>query len=141
MRSIDVLLIEDDAYDVLITREALAKRLVHTALHVAVDGEQALDFLYHRHGFEDAPRPDLVLLDLSLPKYDGCHILRVMKNDPELQQIPVIVLATSSANEDVVRTCSLHANAFITKPDDLDQYMDVIRRINTFFGGFAQLPS
>src|SRR3954454_20433930 len=130
---IDVLLIEDDAGDELITREAFEHQKLTNTLHVARDGAEGLDFLYRRGSYRSAPRPDLILLDLNLPKYDGRHILQTLKGDPDLQHIPVVVLTTSSAQEDVLRSYELHANAYVTKPVDLDRYIDAVRQIDNFF--------
>ncbi len=139
-RAIDVLLIEDDPGDELITREAFEHNKIKNTLHVARDGEQGLDFLYRRGPYEGAPRPDLVLLDLNLPKYDGRQLLETIKSDPELSLIPVVVLTTSSAEEDILRSYELHANAYVTKPVDLDQFMNAVRQIDEFFVQVVRLP-
>jgi CheY-like chemotaxis protein len=139
-RAIDVLLIEDDPGDELITREAFEHNKIRNKLHVAHDGEEGLDFLYQRGAHKDAPRPDLVLLDLNLPKYDGRQLLERIKNDPDLYHIPVVVLTTSSAEEDILRSYKLHANAYVTKPVDLDQFMHVVRQIDEFFVQVVRLP-
>ena len=139
-RAIDVLLIEDDPGDELITREAFEHNKIKNTLHVAHDGEEGLDFLYQRGAFKDAPRPDLVLLDLNLPKYDGRQLLEKIKSDPDLCHIPVVVLTTSSAEEDILRSYKLHANAYVTKPVDLDQFMSAVRQIDEFFVQVVRLP-
>ena len=139
-RAIDVLLIEDDPGDEVITREAFEHNKIKNNLHVAHDGEEGLDFLYQRGAFKDAPRPDLVLLDLNLPKYDGRQLLEQIKSDPELSHIPVVVLTTSSAEEDILRSYKLHANAYVTKPVDLDQFMEAVRQIDEFFVQVVRLP-
>jgi CheY-like chemotaxis protein len=139
-RAIDVLLIEDDPGDELITREAFEHNKIRNKLHVAHDGEEGLDFLYQRGAHKNAPRPDLVLLDLNLPKYDGRQLLERIKNDPDLCHIPVVVLTTSSAEEDILRSYKLHANAYVTKPVDLDQFMHVVRQIDEFFVQVVRLP-
>jgi CheY-like chemotaxis protein len=108
---VDVLLVEDDPGDVVLIREAFELNKVHNALHVASDGVEALDFLYRRNGHEEAPRPDLVLLDLNLPRKDGREVLEEVKADPSLRTIPVVVLTTSEAEEDILRSYDLHANA------------------------------
>lgn len=140
-RPIDVLLVEDDPGDELITREAFEHNKVSNTLHVARDGEEGLDFLYRRGRFRDAPRPDLVLLDLNLPKYDGRQLLETIKSDPDLWHIPVVVLTTSAAEEDILRSYKLHANAYVTKPVDLDQFINAVRQIDEFFVQVVRLPN
>jgi len=137
---IDVLLVEDDPADELITREAFEYNKIGNTLHVVRDGEEALDFLYQRGAHADAVRPDLILLDLNLPKYDGREVLQRIKNDENLTAIPVVVLTTSSAEEDIMRSYRLHANAYVTKPVDLDQFMAAIRQIDEFFLTVVRLP-
>ena len=139
-RAIDVLLIEDDPGDELITREAFEHNKITITLHVAHDGEEGLDFLYQRGRHEDAPRPDLILLDLNLPKYDGRQLLEKIKSDHDLCHIPVVVLTTSSAEEDILKSYKLHANAYVTKPVDLDQFMSAVRQIDEFFVQVVRLP-
>src|SRR5215469_14998461 len=139
-RAIDVLLVEDDPGDELITREAFEHNKIKNTLHVARDGQEGLDFLYKRGEFEDAPRPDLILLDLNLPRYDGRQLLEKIKSDTDLCHIPVVVLTTSSAEEDILRSYKLHANAYVTKPVDLDQFMSAIRQIDDFFLTVVRLP-
>jgi CheY-like chemotaxis protein len=139
-RPIDVLLIEDDPGDELITREAFEHNKISNTLHVAHDGQEGLDFLYRREPYADAPRPDLILLDLNLPKYDGRQLLETIKSDPALNHIPVVVLTTSSAEEDILRSYKLHANAYVTKPVDLDQFMNAVRQIDEFFVQVVRLP-
>lgn len=135
-----VLLVEDDSGDELITREAFEENKVRNTLHVARDGEEALDFLFRRGRFADAPRPGLILLDLNLPKYDGREVLARIKSDPELMLIPVVILTTSDAEEDVVRSYQLHANAYVTKPVDFDRFLGVVRQIDDFFVSVVRLP-
>ncbi|GGP17689.1 response regulator [Nonomuraea glycinis] len=137
---IEVLLVEDDPGDELITREAFEDNKIGNTLHVAHDGLEALDFLYQRGQHADKPRPDLILLDLNLPKYDGRQVLEKIKGDPELRAIPVVILTTSSAEEDILRSYKLFANAYVTKPVDLDQFMSVIRQIDEFFVTVVRLP-
>jgi CheY-like chemotaxis protein len=139
-RPIEVLLIEDDPGDVLITREAFEHHKIHNTLRVARDGQEGLDFLYRRGNYEGAPRPDLILLDLNLPKYDGRQLLEKIKSDPDLAYIPVVVLTTSAAEEDILRSYKLHANAYVTKPVDLDQFMGAVRQIDEFFVQVVRLP-
>lgn len=140
-RAIDILLVEDDPGDELITREAFEHNKLKNRLHVAHDGEEGLNYLYRRGEFADAPRPDLILLDLNLPKYDGRQLLEKIKSDPELAQIPVVVLTTSSAEEDILKSYKLHANAYVTKPVDLDQFMKAVRQIDEFFVQVVRLPT
>lgn len=137
---IEVLLVEDDPGDELMTREAFEDNKINNTLHVVRDGEEALDFLYRRAGHEDAPRPDLILLDLNLPKYDGRQVLQIVKSDEDLAHIPVVVLTTSSAEEDILRSYKLHANAYVTKPVDLDQFIAAVRQIDEFFLTVVRLP-
>ena len=137
---IDVLLIEDDPGDELMTREAFEDNKISNTLHIARDGAEGLDFLYQRGQFDGAPRPDLILLDLNLPKYDGRQILEIIKKDPNLCHIPVVVLTTSSAEEDILRSYKLHANAYVTKPVDLDQFINAVRQIDEFFVQVVRLP-
>lgn len=139
-RAIDILLVEDDPGDELITREAFEHNKLQNRLHVAHDGEEGLDYLYRRGRFADAPRPDLILLDLNLPKYDGRQLLEKIKSDPDLARIPVVVLTTSSAEEDILKSYKLHANAYVTKPVDLDQFMKAVRQIDEFFVQVVRLP-
>jgi CheY-like chemotaxis protein len=137
---IDVLLVEDDQGDVLMTREAFAHHRIHSELHVATDGEQALMFLRKQGEYRDVPRPALVLLDLNLPRRDGREVLAEIKADPDLRTIPVVVLTTSEAEEDILRSYALHANAYVSKPVDFDRFTEVIRRIDDFFATVVKLP-
>ena len=140
VRPVDILLVEDDPGDELITREALEHNKIKSNLHVARDGEEGLDFLYRRGEFGDAPRPDLILLDLNLPKYDGRQLLEQIKSDADLCHIPVVVLTTSAAEEDILKSYKLHANAYVTKPVDLDQFMSAVWQIDEFFVQVVKLP-
>ncbi len=137
---IEVLLVEDDPGDVLMTREAFADHKVKNNLHVVSDGVEALSFLRAEGEFRDAPRPDLILLDLNLPRKDGRDVLAEVKTDEALRRIPVVVLTTSEAEEDVMRSYDLHANAYITKPVDFDRFVDVVRHIDEFFVSVVRLP-
>jgi CheY-like chemotaxis protein len=137
---INVLLIEDDPGDVLITREAFAENKVRNHLSVVADGVKALRFLRREAEFADAPRPDLVLLDLNLPRMDGHEVLASIKSDSDLQRIPVVVLTTSDAEEDVLRSYDLHANAYVTKPVDFERFLSVVRQIDEFFVTVVKLP-
>ena len=137
---ISVLLVEDDPGDVLMTREALQDTGVTSRLNVVGDGAEALDFLYRRGPYADAQVPDLILLDLNLPRMHGREVLSVIKEDPQLRQIPVVVLTTSEAEEDVLRSYDLHANAYVTKPVDFERFIDVVRFIDDFFVSVVRLP-
>ena len=131
---------EDDPGDVLMTREAFEDYKVRNPLHVVNDGVEAMAFLRQEGEYADAPRPDLVLLDLNLPRMDGREVLQAIKSDPELASIPVVVLTTSEAEEDVLRSYSLHANAYVTKPVDFERFIDVVRQIDDFFVTVVRLP-
>jgi CheY-like chemotaxis protein len=137
---VDVLLVEDDDGDVLMTREAFEHHKIRNTLHVVQDGEEALQFLHREGPYADAPRPGLILLDLNLPRRDGREVLAELKADPELRVIPVVVLTTSEAEEDILRSYSLHANAYVSKPVDFDRFVDVIRQIDDFFVTVVKLP-
>lgn len=139
-RPIEVLLVEDDPGDVLMTREAFEDNKVRNNLHVVDNGEDALRFLHREGEYADAPVPDLVLLDLNLPRRDGREVLAAIKNDPELCTLPVVVLTTSEAEEDVLRSYQLHANAYVTKPVDFEQFVQVVRQIDDFFLTVVKLP-
>ncbi len=138
--AINILLVEDDPGDELITREAFEHNKIKNTLHVARDGEEGLDFLYRRGRYAGAPRPDLILLDLNLPKYNGRQVLEKIKSDADLCTIPVVVLTTSSAEEDILRSYKLHANAYVTKPVDLEQFLSAVRQIDEFFVQVVRLP-
>ena len=138
-RVINVLLVEDDPGDVLMTREAFDEYL-HNRLDVVTDGAAALSYLRHEEPYGSVPRPDLILLDLNLPRRDGREVLQEVKSDPALQHIPVIVLTTSQAEEDVLRSYQLHANAYVTKPVDFESFIEAIKQIDHFFVSVVQLP-
>ena len=137
---IEVLLVEDDPGDVLMTQEAFEEHKVRNKLSVVSDGEEALSYLRHEGKFADAPRPDLILLDLNLPRVDGREVLAVIKDDEDLRRIPVVVLTTSQADEDILRSYSLHANAYVTKPVDFERFIAVVRQIDEFFVSVVKLP-
>jgi CheY-like chemotaxis protein len=139
-RQFEIMLVEDNSGDVRLTREALAEGHVRNHLTVASDGAEALAMLRHDPRYGEAPRPDLVLLDLNLPKLDGRHVLSEMKNDPDLRRIPVVVLTTSKAEEDVLRSYDLHANSYITKPVDFEQFIKVVQSIEEFWLTIVTLP-
>ena len=137
---IDILLVEDDPGDVLMTREAFAHHKIRNPLHVAEDGVEALRFLKREGPFGEAPRPGLILLDLNLPRKDGRELLGEIKQDPGLRTIPVVVLATSEAEEDILRSYELHANAYVTKPVDFEKFVEVVRKIDDFWVTVVKLP-
>jgi CheY-like chemotaxis protein len=137
---VDVLLVEDDPGDVLMTREAFEHHKLRNKLHVVAYGVEALQFLRREGEHADAPRPGLVLLDLNLPRKDGRDVLAEIKSDESLRSIPVVVLTTSEAEEDILRSYDLHANAYVTKPVDFDRFIDVIRQIDDFFVTVVKLP-
>jgi len=137
---VKVLLVEDDPGDVLMTREALAEHHVPHQLFVVPDGVSALEFLRKEGEHATAPTPDLVLLDLNLPRMSGREVLAAVKSDPALARIPVVVLTTSGAEDDVVASYALHANAYVTKPVDFDVFVDVVRKIDDFFVSVVRLP-
>jgi CheY-like chemotaxis protein len=138
---IEILLVEDNPGDVRLTVEALKEGKIHNRMSVVADGEAALSFLRREGVYGDAPRPDLVLLDLNLPRKDGREVLAEIKVDPELKRIPVVVLTTSKAEEDILRTYNLHANCYITKPVDLDQFIMVVKSIEAFWFSVVSLPA
>jgi len=138
---IEVLLVEDDPGDVLLIREAFQDNKVANRLHVVADGVEALEFMRREGEYSAAPRPDLMLLDLNLPRKDGREVLAEVKADESLRTIPVVVLTTSEAEEDVLRSYDLHANAYVTKPVDFDRFIGVVRQIDQFFVSVVKLPT
>lgn len=140
VKSIEILLIEDNPVDVLMTRRALEEAKVFNQLHVVEDGEEAMDFLYQQGNYADAPRPDLILLDLNLPKKSGREILAEVKKDPRLLAIPVIILTTSEAEKDISMCYENHGNCFITKPVDMEQFTHVVKSIEGFWFTIVNLP-
>lgn len=140
-RPITVLLVEDDPGDVLMTREAFEEYKMRNTLNVVSDGVEALAYLRREGEFADAVLPDLILLDLNLPRRDGRQVLAEIKNDPELCRIPVVVLTTSQAEEDVLRSYQLHANAYVAKPVDFERFISVVKQIDDFFVSVVRLPS
>jgi CheY-like chemotaxis protein len=138
---IELLLVEDDPGDVVLTREALdGSKLLHN-LRTVSNGEEALAYLRGEPPYADEPRPDLVLLDLNLPRVDGHEVLSIVKTDPELRRIPIVVLTTSEAEEDIVRSYDRHANAYVTKPVGFDSFLEVVRQIDEFFVSVVRLPA
>lgn len=139
-RPIEVLMFEDNPDDVLLTEEALAEAKMHVNLNVVQDGVEGLTFLRREGKYIEAPRPDLILLDLNLPKKDGREVLAEIKEDDGLKVIPVVILTTSAADEDILKAYSLHANCYITKPVDLNQFIRVVRTIEDFWITIVKLP-
>jgi two-component system, chemotaxis family, response regulator Rcp1 len=138
--AIEVLLVEDSAGDVRLTREAFRDAKVHINLHVATDGTEAMDFLKREGKHVNVPRPDLILLDLNLPKKDGREVLADIKQSDILKSIPVVILTTSASDEDILRSYLLHANCYITKPVDLDGFLKVVKSIDNFWLSVVKLP-
>ncbi len=141
VRPLVVLLVEDDPGDVLIAREAMAAGQLSTSLEVVTDGVEAIAYLRRENGFKDARRPDLILLDLNLPRMSGHEVLAEVKNDPLLRRIPVVVLTTSQTHEDIARSYELHASVHVSKPVDFDEFTGVVKQIDDFFGNVAELPN
>ena len=139
-RPVQVLLVEDNPGDVNLTRIAMRELRIANELHVVGDGEAALEFLRHQHPYEGAPRPSLVLLDLNLPGMPGEEVLEAIKSDPALRRIPVIVLTTSRDEADVLRSYDLHANSFVTKPLDFDEFLQALKAIENFWLTIVELP-
>jgi two-component system response regulator len=140
LQPIEVLLVEDDPGDELMTREAFDGHKISNRLHIVRDGEEALDFLFHRGEHRRAPKVDLILLDLNLPKYDGRQVLERIRADPDLTHVPVVILTTSSSEEDILRSYKLHANAYVTKPVDVNDFIAAVRQIDEFFLSVVRLP-
>lgn len=139
-RPIEVLLVDDSAADVRLTQEAFKEWHVSNRLSVVTDGAAALDYLHREGKYQDAPRPDMVLLDLDLPRKNGNEVLKEIKSDPLLRRIPVMILSTSAADTDLQRAYDLHANCYITKPGNLDEYLHVVRSIEQFWFNVVSLP-
>ena len=141
VKTLDVLLVEDDPGDALITREAFERSQIPNLLHVVDDGEKALNFLRRSSDYQDAPRPSLILLDINLPRLSGLEVLTELKSDHDLLTIPVVILTTSGAQEDILRSYELHANAYVTKPVGFDLFTEAVRRIDDFFLALARRPN
>ena len=139
-KPVEILLVEDSPIDIKLTEEALLEGKVKNNLHVVMDGEAAMDFLYRRGKFANSPRPDLILLDLNLPKKDGREVLTEIKLDASLRRIPIVVLTTSRAEEDIVKTYDLHVNCYISKPVDMHQFLEIIKSISNFWLTVVALP-
>jgi CheY-like chemotaxis protein len=140
-RPADFLLVEDNPGDVRLTQEALKSHKVQNNLHVVTDGEEAMAFLRRQGRFKNAPRPDIILLDLNLPKKDGREVLAEIKSDPNLKTIPVVIITSSEAEQDVIKSYNLNANCYVTKPVNLDQFIKVVQSINDFWLTIVKLPS
>jgi chemotaxis family two-component system response regulator Rcp1 len=138
---VEILLVEDNPADVRLTQEALKEGKVYNNLHWAKDGVEALEFLHRKGKYAEAPRPDIILLDLNLPKKDGREVLQDIKNDERLKRIPVVILTTSKAEEDVLKSYNLHANCYVTKPVDLEQFIVVVKSIDMFWLTVVTLPN
>jgi two-component system, chemotaxis family, response regulator Rcp1 len=138
---VDILLVEDNPGDVTLTRLALREGHIINNLHVAVDGEDALNFLYCRGNYQNAVRPNLILLDLNLPKKNGREVLEIIKNDDELKDIPVCILTGSKAEEDIVKSYKLHANCYIVKPVDFQQFLEVVKSLEDFWFNIVRIPT
>jgi len=140
MKEIHILLVDDNEGDILLTREALEEAKIVNRISVAYDGMEAIRFLKKAPPFTDRDTPDLILLDINLPKMDGKEVLSIIKNDPELKRIPVIMLTTSSSEKDILTSYDNHANCYITKPVDLERFMEVVRTIEDFWISIVKLP-
>lgn len=139
-RPIEILLVEDNPGDVRLTQEAFRENKIRNKLNVVNDGEQALAFLRREGVYANVARPGLILLDLNLPRVDGREVLAQIKSDPELRHIPVVILTTSQAEEDIVKSYALHANCYITKPVDLERFMQVVKEVEHFWLSVVNLP-
>jgi chemotaxis family two-component system response regulator Rcp1 len=139
-RPIEILMVEDNPGDVRLTVEALKEGKIRNNFHTVEDGVEALAFLRHQGPYASAPRPDIVLLDLNLPKKNGREVLAEIKEDPDLRRIPVVILTVSQAEQDILKSYNLHANCYITKPVDLDQFLEVVKSIENFWLTVVMLP-
>jgi len=140
IHAIEILMVEDNPGDVRLTIEALKDGKVYNHLHAVEDGVMALDFLYRREPYTQAPRPDLILLDLNLPKLNGREVLAAIKSDDALKTIPVVILTSSQAEEDILRAYSLHANCYIAKPVGFGEFLNIVKTIETFWLTIVSLP-
>lgn len=141
MKSIEILLVEDNPADIRLTKEVLKGSKIKNVLHVVTDGVEAIAFLKREGMYKDCTCPDIILLDLNLPKKDGREVLSDIKSDSSLKHIPVVILTTSDAEQDILKTYDLHANCYITKPVDFDQFISVIKMIEDFWLNIVKLPS
>ncbi len=140
-RPVDILLVEDNPGDVRLTQEAFRDSRLPVKLSVVMDGEDALNYLFRRGNYADVTKPDIILLDLNIPKKDGKEVLSEIKNDDVLKYVPVVVLTTSNAEQDIVKTYNLNVNAYINKPVDFDKFFDIVQKIEAFWLMTATLPS
>lgn len=140
-RSIEILLVEDNEGDVFLTKKAFAAAKILNNIHVAQDGEVAMDMLLRKPGFEYNKRPDIILLDINMPKKDGQQVLQEIKNDPNLRRIPVVMLTSSDAEHDVLQSYQLHANCYIRKPVTLENFQSVVGAIENFWFNIVELPT
>jgi len=140
LKLIDILLVEDNPGDVRLTREAFKEGKVLNTLHVVQDGVEALAFLRHEGAYAKTAHPDIILLDLNLPRMDGRELLARIKTDPSLQRIPVVILTTSKSEEDIIKSYDLHANCYITKPVDMERFITVVKSIEDFWFTVVKLP-
>lgn len=138
--SFDILLVEDSDEDIYLTKRAFQDSKLAVNLHITKDGEAALDFLYNRNEYVDSPKPDIILLDLNLPKIDGREVLTRIKRDDELKKIPIVILTTSQSTEDVIKSYNLHANSYIRKPVNFDKFTEIIKSIENFWLTVVRLP-
>ncbi|MDZ7737582.1 MAG: response regulator [Bacteroidales bacterium] len=140
LKSIDILLAEDNPGDADLAIEALEESKMKNRLFTVSDGQEALDFLYKKGKYQDMPRPDLILLDLNMPRVDGREVLKIVKEDKDLRSIPIVILTTSKAEEDIIKSYNLHANCYISKPLDLDKFIEVVNNIEDFWISIVTLP-
>jgi len=138
---VEILLVEDDQDDVFLTKKAFSQQNVSNNIHVVNDGVDAMEFLRHEEGYEDVPRPDIILLDLNLQTMDGDEVLAEIRDDDSLRTIPVVVLTSSSAEEDIVQSYELNANAYLTKPVDFDGFLEIVDSIDNFWLSFVKVPA
>ena len=139
-RAVRILLVEDNPGDVRLTREALREAKVRNEMAVAMDGEEAIAYLRRTGKFKDATRPDVIMLDLNLPKKSGLEVLKDVKSDDDLRRIPIVVVTSSEAEQDIVKSYNLHANCFVTKPVDLSRFLEVVKAVENFWLTIVQLP-
>lgn len=138
---VEILLVEDNPGDVRLCQEAFKESKILNNLNIAKDGQEALDFVFKKNGFEDAVTPDLIILDLNLPKVNGTDVLKQIKENENKAQIPVVILTSSKAEEDIVKTYKLHANSYITKPLDFEQFIEIVKQLNQFWLEIVKLPT